>query len=158
MANHFHSMFSWYKCFFHVCYTNPYINLIRQNLVFKSRKTIVTLSTISYNWFRLTGAMVNQTSSPRLHYGLGYRNMEHGPNLPKGQLIGWCFCHFHESVNDIRLILINRTSCDVNPPISRHIWQNLNTKSIGSYKIIFFFKFHILEFLTTIDEKLLIQK
>jgi len=81
----------------------------------------VTLSTISYNWFGLIGAMVNQTTSPCLHYGLGCKNMGHGPNLPKGQSIGWCFCHFHESVNDIRLILINITSCDVNPPIFGHV-------------------------------------
>jgi len=50
------------------------------------------------------------------------------------------------------LILINKTSCDVNPPIFGHVWQNLNTKSIGSYKI-YIFKIHILEFLTTIDKK-----
>ncbi len=144
MANHFYSIFSFYKCFFNVCYTNPCTNLIRQNLVFKSRKAIVTLSTISYNWFWLTCAMVNRTSSPYLHYGLGCRNMGHGPNLPKGQSTRWCFCHFHESVNDIRLILINRTSHDVNPPIFGHVWQNLNTILIGSYKIYIFSKFTFL--------------
>lgn len=92
-------------------------------------------STINYSWFWLTGAMVNQTLSRYLHYGLGCKNIGHGPNLPKGQSTRQCFCHFHESVNDIRFILINRTSCDVNPPIFGHVWQNLNTKLIGSYKI-----------------------
>jgi hypothetical protein len=70
------------------------------------------------------------------------KNMGHGPNLPKGQSTGRCFCHFHESVNDIRLILINITSCDVNPPIFWHVWQNLNIKLIGSYKIFFFQNSH----------------
>ncbi len=135
MANHFHSIFSWYKHFFHVCYTNPSTNFIRQNLIFKLGKAIVTLSTINYNWFWLTSAIVNQPSSPHLHYGLGCRNMGHGPNLPKGQLTRCYFCHFHGSVNGIKLILINKTSCDVNPPNFWHIWQNLNTKSIRSYKI-----------------------
>jgi hypothetical protein len=121
MANHFHSIFSWYKRFFCVCYTNPFTNLIKQNLVFKSRKAIVTLSIINYNCFQLIGAMVNQTSSPHLHYGLGRRNMGHGPNLPKGQSIGRRFYHFHENVNDIKLMPINRTSCDVNPSNFGHL-------------------------------------
>jgi hypothetical protein len=68
--------------------------------------------------------VVNQTSLNGLQLGLEHKNLGHGPSLLKGQSTWFIFIFLVENVNNIkysvvnsRLMFVNKTSSDVNPPI-----------------------------------------
>ncbi len=110
MTSHFHSIGTNISSM-HVILTPLPVILLNKTLFFKSRKTIVNLLTISYNWFRPIDAMVNQISLNNLHKNtktwgmvLAYQKANQHANV----------CQFLESVNNIRYRVVNNMSMSIN--------------------------------------------